>query len=76
MELVRPTSGARAVAQGGKDAIAGLRTLAVGVFGLHKAEMLRSASCARDMRRVSFLGARCRICWNGALTRAQKDTAR
>ena len=51
-------SGARAQDQGGEDAIAGLRELVVGVFLLHRAVMQRSASCARDMRRVSFPGAR------------------
>ena len=54
---VRTISGAQVLDQCGAVVIAGLRTRLVGVLCLHKDELLTSASCARDMRSVSFLGA-------------------
>ena len=62
----------------------------MGGFWLHKDELLMLASCARDMRRVSFLGARVGRCYAGmqpaprkiprdspaALPRAQKKLMR
>ncbi len=54
---VRQISGAQAHDQCGADVIAGLRERSGGRDLLHKARLLRIATRARDMRRVSFLGA-------------------